>query len=150
MKQFPAPSAAGIRPLRARFAVTAKRVVLIGIPALLMACNPLAAFDPVTVNDEEVFAIQARDVASTTTGTTAYTWANPQGQATVYHATATRGAGSASVRITDAAGTLVYSAALMADGSQPTLKGVPGTWTIVITMTGYTGTLAFNVLPGVY
>jgi hypothetical protein len=149
MKQFPTPSAAGIRPLQGRLALTAKRAVLIGVSVLLTACNPLKAFDPVTLENENVFAIQARDVSRATTGTMTYTWTNSEAQATVYHATATRGAGCASIRITDAAGTLVYSAALMPDGKQPTLKGVPGTWTIVITMTGYTGTLAFNILSGV-
>ena len=144
MEHFLNPLAAGIR------GAAAKRAVLVGLSVLLVACNPLSAFDPVIIDDDQLFAIQARDVSTTTTGTTTYDWTNSQTQATVYHGTATYGAGSASIRITDAAGTLVYSAALMADGTQPTLKGVPGTWTIVLTMTGYTGTIGFNVLAGVH
>ena len=100
------------------------------------------------IDDTQVFAMQARDVGSSTTGTTTYEWTNAETQAAVDHATTTRGAGSASIRITDAAGTLVYSSALLPDRRQPTAKGVPGTWKIVVTMTGYTGTLGFYVLPG--
>ena len=88
------------------------------------------------------------DVNRSTTGTTTYEWTNPQSQATVHHATTTLRAGSASIRITDAAGTLVYSSALLSEGTQPTTKGAPGTWKIVVTMTGYTGTLGFQVLAG--
>ena len=123
-----------------------RRATLAGICVLLVGCNPLAAFEPVTINDDQLFAIRAQDVNSTTTGTTTYDWANPQPKAMVHHATITRGGGSASIRITDAAGTLVYSSALLPDRSQLTAAGVPGTWRITITMTGYTGTLGFEVL----
>src|SRR3954469_12490391 len=92
------------RPITTRLGLLAKRAALAGISALLMACNALAAFDPVTVGDDQVFAIQARDVSSSTTGTTSYDWATSQAQATVDHATTTRGPGSASIRILDAAG----------------------------------------------
>jgi hypothetical protein len=131
-----------------RFRLAAKRAALAGIATLLIACNPLAAFEPVIVDESEVFAIKAHDVATSTTGTTTYDWTNPQTQATVHHATITRGAGFASIRITDAAGTLVYSSGLESELMQPTLKGVPGAWRIVVTMTGYTGTLGFHVLAG--
>jgi hypothetical protein len=132
----------------ARIRGMAKCAALAGICALLIGCNPLKAFEPVTISDDQLFAIRAQDVNSSTTGTTNYEWSNPQPQARVYHATTTRGAGSASIRITDAAGTLVYSSALLPDHSQVTTKGVPGTWTITVTMTGYTGTLGFQVLAG--
>lgn len=133
------PFTAGIRRM-------AKRAILAGVSALLIACNPLAAFDPITINDEQLFAIRAQDVNSSTTATTTYDWSNAQPHALVHHATITRGAGSASIRITDAAGTLVYSSALLPDRRQMTTKGIPGTWKITITMTGYTGTLGFEVL----
>jgi hypothetical protein len=100
----------------------------------------------VTISDNQLFAIQAQNVNSSTTGTTKYEWSNPQSQALVHHATTTTGAGSASIRITDAAGTLVYSSTLLADRSQLTTRGIPGTWEITVTMTGYTGTLGFEVL----
>ena len=138
---------AGMRG-RSPFRLAAKRVALFALSALLMACDPLAAFEPVIINEAQVFAIQAREVSSTTTGTEKYDWTNTETQAAVYHQTATRGGGSASIRITDAAGTLVYSSALLPDQMQTTVKGVPGTWQIVVTMTGYTGTLGFQVLPG--
>ena len=124
------------------------RAAIAGLCTLVIGCNPLAAFEPVIVSDDQLFAIRAMDVSSSTTGTKTYEWTNPQAQATVHHATTTLGAGSASIRITDAAGTLVYSSALLSEGTQPTTKGVPGTWTIVLTMTGYTGTLGFQVLAG--
>jgi len=124
------------------------RAALAGCCALLAACNPLRAFEPEIIVDEQVFEIEALNVGSSTTGTTTYEWTNARTQATVHHATETRGAGSASIRITDAAGTLVYSSALLPDRTQQTLKGAPGTWKIVVTMTGYTGTLGFQVLAG--
>lgn len=127
----------------------AKRAALAGLSLLLIACNSLSAYEPVMVDDDQVFAIQAQDVRTTTTGTVSYDWTNPQTQATVYQATTTFGAGSASVRITDAAGTLVYSSALQADRIALTAKGMPGLWKIVVTMTGYTGTLGFQVLAGI-
>jgi hypothetical protein len=131
-----------------RIRLVAKRATIVGLAALLVGCNPLAAFEPVIIDDDQVFAIKALDVSTSTTGTTTYAWTNPETQATVHHATTTRGPGSASVRISDPAGTLVYSSSLERDGTQATLKGVPGTWKIEVTMTGYTGTLGFHVLAG--
>src|SRR3954469_17260703 len=105
-----------VTPRPALVRMVTKRVALAGLAALLIACNSLAAYEPLTIDDSQIFALQARDVNTSTTGTATYEWTNPETKATVHHATTTRGAGAASIRITDAAGTLVYSSALLSDG----------------------------------
>lgn len=137
-----------MRPHRALLYLTAQRVALIGVSALLLACDPLAAFEPQIIDETELFALQAKDVTNIT-ATAKFDWTTTQTQVTVHHATTTTSAGSASIRILDAAGTLVYSHALLPELSQPTTKGVPGSWTIEVTMTGFSGTVGFHILAGV-
>jgi hypothetical protein len=125
-----------------------RRAALVAIAAMLVACDPLAAFEPQIITEAGLFALQAKDV-NNTTATARYDWTNTQSQARVHHATATAGAGAASIRILDAAGSVVYSSALLSEGTQPTTVGAPGSWTIIVTMTGFSGTLGFHVLAGV-
>lgn len=115
--------------------------------AFLLACDPLAAFEPQIIADDQLFALQATEVDNTTASKT-FTWTNPQPQARVHHATTTTGSGAASIRILDAAGNLVYSKALERDLTQLTTTGVPGLWTITVSMTGFSGTLGFHILAG--
>jgi len=136
-----------MRPRRTPLHVAAQRAALIGISAFLVACDPLASFEPQIIVDTDLFALQAmevRDVTSTVT----YNWTNQETLATVHHATTTTGAGAASIRILDATGSLVYSNGLEPELTQATTKGVPGSWTIVVTMTGFSGTLGFHILAG--
>ena len=125
----------------------AKRAALIWMSALFVACDPLAAFEPQIIADDQLFALQATEVDNTT-ATTTYTWTNSQPQARVHHATTTAGNGAASIRILDAAGNLVYSKALERDLTQVKTTGVPGVWTITVSMTGFSGTLGFHILAG--
>jgi hypothetical protein len=53
-------------------------------------------------------------------------------------------AGTALLTVRDAAGTVVYTNALVPSRNEPTAVGTAGTWTIVVTMTSYTGSLNFR------
>jgi hypothetical protein len=132
---------------RALLRPATRRAALVAVSALLVACDPLASFEPQIITDSGLFALQAQDVDNTT-ATVTYTWTNSQAQARVHHSTTTAGAGSASIRILDAAGAVVYSNALLTDATHATAVGVPGSWTITVTMTGFTGTLGFHILAG--
>ena len=116
--------------------------VLLGV--LLMACDPLVAFEPKVTTGSGEFALEAAEVTSVTS-TVSYDWVNTATRALVHHSTTTSSAGCASIRVYDAAGALVYSRALLPSLMQETTPGVAGTWTIEVTMTGFTGTLRFRL-----
>jgi hypothetical protein len=78
------------------------------------------------------------------TQTLSYTWQNTGTVANVNHSSSPN-SGSATVRITAADGTEVYSRSLADNGSFETTAGAAGAWTIVVTLTEVTGTLNFRV-----
>src|ERR1043165_5825600 len=102
-------------PSRTLLRRAALRAAVICSCALLASCDPLAKFEPQVVSDDQLFAVQATAVTNITASVT-YTWTNAQTQARIHHATRTFGEGSASIRILDAAGNLVYSRALEKEG----------------------------------
>jgi hypothetical protein len=116
---------------------------------MLSACgndnpaDPLAEFEPQINNATDNFQLQASDV--TDVGTILqYTWANTGNMASVDHSTTTA-AGAASVVIRDADGSTVYSQELAPSLNEDTAAGTTGTWTIVLTLADYSGTLNFRV-----
>lgn len=110
----------------------------------LIACssNPLEPFQPEISNATDNFALQATAVAGVTS-TQTYSWNNTGTRATVNHSTTTS-AGTAQLTIRDATGTVVYTRVLVPSLNEPTAQGMPGTWSIVLTMTTYSGTLNFR------
>lgn len=110
----------------------------------LSACgdDPLAPFQPEVSNAVDNFQLQATNVA-TVTATRTYTWQNTGTRATVNHSTMLS-AGSIRLTVRDAAGTTVYDKGLVPSLNEPTSTGTAGTWTIVLTMTGYSGTVNFR------
>jgi hypothetical protein len=115
--------------------------------ALLLAVancssNTLAPFQPQISNAADNFQLQATGVSNVST-TLTYSWANSGTQATINHATTTS-AGSTLLVIKDNAGTTVYSKALAASLNEATSAGQSGTWSIQLTLTGYSGTLNFR------
>jgi len=110
----------------------------------LAACsdNPVGLEDPEVSNTTDNFQFQASAVASVT-ATQSYSWNNTGTRATINHSTTTT-AGTALLTVRDAAGTVVYTNALVPSLNEPTAVGTTGTWTIVVTMTSYTGTLNFR------
>ncbi len=105
------------------------------------ALNP--QFQPQVANNPDNFQFQSTGVTSVTQ-TLTYTWQNSGIAATVNQAT-TVSSGQAVVAIRDKNGTQVYSAGLQNNGTFDTATGVTGNWTIVLTLTNYSGTLNFRV-----
>ena len=108
------------------------------------ACSndPLAPFQPEVTNATDNFQAQATQVTGVTT-TRTYAWQNSGTRATINHST-TLSAGTARLTIRDAAGTTVYDKALVPSLNEPTSAGAAGAWTIVVTLSGYSGTLNFR------
>jgi len=129
------------------FASSPKRVSFAAAVALLIAVancasNTLAPFQPQISNAADNFQMQATGVSNVTT-TLTYSWANSGTQATINHSTTTS-AGTTLLVIKDNAGTTVYSKALAASLNEATSAGQAGTWSVQVTLTGYTGTLNFR------
>lgn len=105
--------------------------------------EPLAPFEPEVSNATDNFQLQATDV--TDVGTVLqYTWENTGTQASVDHSTTTSG-GSAVVAIRDASGATVYDQDLAPSLNEDTASGSTGNWTIIVTLSEYSGTLNFRV-----
>jgi hypothetical protein len=127
-----------------------KKIVLMIVALLTMGgcgsdnpADPLAGFEPQVNNATDSFQLQATDV--TEVGTILqYTWENTGSQASVDHSTTTS-AGAAAVLIRDADGTTVYDQGLSASLNENTASGSTGSWTIVVTLADYSGTLNFRV-----
>ncbi len=121
---------------------------LLGLAAVVAAAptacssNPLEPFQPEISNATDNFQLQATAVLGVTS-TRTYSWLNTGTRATINHSTTTA-AGAAAVTLRDGAGVVVYTSALVPSRNEPTAAGTPGTWTIVLTMTGYSGTLNFR------
>lgn len=118
--------------------------LLVGMMLLALGCgdDPLAPFQPEITSATDNFQLQATGVATvTTTGT--YSWSNSGARATINHSTTTS-AGSARILIRDGGGTVVYDEELVPSLNEPTAVGVPGTWTIELRLTNYSGTLNFR------
>ena len=112
--------------------------------ALQVACSddPLAPFQPEVSNVADNFQLQATNVA-TVTATRTYTWQNTGTRATVNHSTTLTG-GTIHLTIRDAAGTVVYDKGLVPSLNEPTSVGTAGSWTVVVSMTGYSGSINFR------
>jgi hypothetical protein len=105
--------------------------------------NPLEPFQPEITNATDNFQLQATAVTGVTS-TETYTWNNTGTRATVNHSTTTT-AGSAQLTIRDGTGAVVYTKSLSPSLNEATATGTAGAWTIVLTMTSYSGTLNFRV-----
>lgn len=119
--------------------------LLVFVATVAGACsdNPLEPFQPEITNATDNFQLQATAVTGVTS-TETYSWNNTGTRATVNHST-TITAGSAQLTIRDGTGTVVYTRALVPSLNEATSTGTAGTWTIVLTMTSYSGTLNFRV-----
>jgi len=94
------------------------------------------------MNKADSFQFQITHAANVTT-TLNYTWNNTGTRATINHATAlTRG--TAAVIILDANGTEVYSSNLKASGTETSVAGTAGGWTIKVSFGNFSGTANFR------
>jgi hypothetical protein len=120
-----------------------RRMLIVMMAAAAACSDSLAPFQPEITSATDNFQLQATDVSSATS-TVTYQWTNTGTRATVNHSTTTT-AGSATLTIRDAAGTVVYAKPLVPSLTEPTATGAPGAWTIQLEMRGYSGTLNFRV-----
>lgn len=118
--------------------------VALGSALGMTGCSdPLSPFEPEVANASDNFQLQATNVSDVSI-VRAFTWSNTGTRATVNHSTTTA-AGTASLTIRDAAGTIVYDKQLVPSLNEPTAAGVAGTWTIQLRLTNYSGTLNYRV-----
>jgi hypothetical protein len=115
---------------------------------MLSACgsdptDPLADFEPQVNNATDSFQLQASDVTDVG-AVLQYSWENTGSLASVDHSTTTAGGGARLV-IRDADDTIVYEQGLAPSLNEDTAAGSPGTWTITLGLTDYSGTLNFRV-----
>ena len=122
---------------------------LLGTAALLvaLACGDSNVLGPdnqlEVTNATDNFQIQASSMVDITQ-TLTYTWQNTGTQANV-NQSGNITAGSATLTISDADGTEVYSRTLTQTGTFQTDPGTAGVWTIVIELSGADGTLNARV-----
>lgn len=120
-----------------------RSLLALAVTVIAACSDPLSPFQPEVTSATDNFQLQATGVSGLTS-TITYDWANTGTRATVNHSTVTT-AGSASIVVRDAAGTIVYSKALSSSLNEPTSVGVAGGWKIDLVMTNYSGTINFRV-----
>ncbi len=108
------------------------------------ALNP--QFQPQVNNATDNFQFQTTGITHITQ-TLTYTWQNTGTRASINQACSIS-AGTATVLVRDAGGALVYSADLAANGTFTSTAGTTGNWTIVVNLSGVSGTLNFRVQKG--
>jgi hypothetical protein len=119
------------------------RAVALAALALVAACGdgPTApGLQPQITNLTDSFSYQVTSIQNFT-GTYTYTWQNSGTLARITHASDAGATGTATVVVRDAAGTQVYSGALVSSG-QPMSSpaGVAGAWTINVVYSDYSNT----------
>lgn len=121
-----------------------RTTALVTAALIWMACSDaLAPFQPEINNATDNFQFQATGLSGVTT-TVQYSWQNTGTAATVNHSSAVTG-GTATMTVKDAAGTTVYSGALVASGTPSTSTGTAGGWSIRVELVDTRGTLNFRV-----
>ena len=111
--------------------------------AFLECADFVAPFAPTVTNEVDNFAFQTVDLAGVTT-IARYMWETTGNSANVTQSSAVS-AGTATVTVTDAEATLVYTHALDGSGSGTTSAGTAGIWTITMTLSNARGPLHFTL-----
>ena len=130
--------------MRTRYGLT---LSVLTLALLTTACGSDALapqFEPEVVNTPNVaFSFQAtglQDISDVVT----YTWGVSSGSVVIHPATSTT-AGTITLNIKDAAGTVIYNGTVPASGDITPPNGVAGSWTIRVTLANYSGTINFAV-----
>lgn len=115
-----------------------RSAVLVALAVTAGCDSPTApGIEPEIVNDADSFSYQVRDIRNFT-GTREYTWQNGGTLATVSHSSNAGSTGTATLTLSDAAGTQVYSGPLLTSGEPTTSPaGVAGAWTVRIAYSDY-------------
>ena len=101
-------------------------------------------FQPQVTNATDTFGFQSTGVTNVTQ-TLHYMWQTTGTAASINQAT-TVTAGTAAVTVSDVNGTVVYAGNLASNGTFTSAAGAgPGTWTIDVVLSNYSGTLNFRV-----
>lgn len=104
------------------------------------ATAPPPGIEPQITNNADAFSYQLSDL-SEVTGTWEYTWQNTGTLAKVTHASDAGANGTATLTITDGAGSQVYSGPFATSGEPLTSpEGTAGAWTISVTYSDYSNT----------
>jgi hypothetical protein len=123
------------------------RATLVGLMLALAACgsdsitNPL--IEPEVANLPDNFQFQATAV-SHVSQTVTYNWPNSGTTANVDQSGSIT-AGTATLRVRDAGGSVVYTGDLTSTGSFTSITGTSGTWTIQLVLVDVSGNLNFRV-----
>lgn len=121
------------------------RMGLLAISLIAVGCgdsptSPPPGIQPQVVNDTDWFSYQVTNLDGVA-GTWDYTWQNTGTLAKVTHASDSGASGTATLTITDADGTEVYSGAFASSGETVTAPtGVAGAWTISVAYSAYSNT----------
>ncbi len=123
-------------------------VSAVGITGCSDSSTPPAppGIQPEIINILDSFEYQIQSIEGYT-GTATYTWENSGTVAAVDHSSVITG-GLGTVVVLDAAGTQVYSGALVSSGSFLTQTGTAGNWKVTVTYATFTGTVNFRVQKG--
>ncbi len=123
--------------------VLAFSFLVIGVLAISQCSeDPLAPFQPQVTSATDNFQLQATGVKNRS-ATLDYSWENTGTQAKINHSTTTS-SGSARLIMLDAGDNKVYEKTLVPSLSDTTTVGTPGTWTIRLVLSNYSGTLNFR------
>jgi hypothetical protein len=133
------------RTMRTSYRLT---LFAIGLALLTAACgsdNVLAPqYQPRVVNTPNVaFSFQATGLQDVS-DVVGYTWSVSSGSVIIHPATSTT-AGTITLNIKDATGTVIYNGAVPASGDITPPTGAAGAWRIGVTLANYTGTINFAV-----
>jgi hypothetical protein len=124
----------------------AGRALWIGAVVLTLAClectDVLTPFVPTVTNDVDSFEFQVSLTGNTTTAR--YVWTNTGNGANV-NLSSVLTAGTATLTINDAEGTLIYTQALDGSGPSATGAGTSGDWMVVVALTNAVGTVHFTL-----
>lgn len=106
--------------------------------------SPFTSRTLVTINNViDRFSVDASNQVNITQ-TFTETWQNSGATAAISQ-TAMVTSGTATLTITDAGATQVYSGSLTSAGNFTTTAGAPGAWIITVTFTNLTGTIIFTL-----
>jgi hypothetical protein len=101
-------------------------------------------FQPQVANAQDTFAFQSTGVTGVTQNLH-YAW-QTTGTAASINQASTVTAGTATLIISDVNGKVVYTGNLASNGTFTSAAGAgPGTWSIDVVLSGYSGTLNFRV-----
>lgn len=105
--------------------------------------NPVSSFEPNVTNETDSFSLWASNVYLVSTRLT-YSWSNTGASASIYHASA-RSRGAGTLILLDASGNQVYQSELKSNVTEASASGVPGSWTVVLVLNEFSGTINFRV-----